>query len=197
MPFTELAIPKLKAGPEVKAAFSAQWPTSAKILASQPDIVRAFFGSVIRENDISTEEENKPILVLGMSNSLRPGSSMLTCALEWTKEEAFNSFLASEDFAAFLGPVKPLAAGPADLQMFDTDVGPLGVVSEPLTEIIRIQLKDDAESVAVTKDAWTALVKAIGGAVPVAYGPSLNLKDKVFMGTIGWKSFEVCIDGWS
>ena len=37
----------------------------------------------------------------------------------------------------------------------------------PLTEIIRIQLKVDAESAAVTKDAWTDLVKAMGSAVPV------------------------------
>ncbi|KAF4633876.1 hypothetical protein G7Y89_g4245 [Cudoniella acicularis] len=176
MPFTELALPKLKAGLEVKAAFAAQWPTSAKILASQPTIIRAFFGSVIRENEIRTEEEeeNKPILVL-----------------EWTEEAAFNSFLASEDFAAFIGPVKPLAVGPAEIQIFKTDVGPLEVVSTPLTEIIRIQLKDDAKSAAVTKDAWTVLVKAMGSAVPVAGGTSLNLKNGVFMGTIGWKSLEV------
>jgi hypothetical protein len=50
MPFTELAIPKLKAGPEVKTA--AQWPTSARVLASQPTIIRAFFGSVVKENEI-------------------------------------------------------------------------------------------------------------------------------------------------
>ncbi|KAJ8100813.1 hypothetical protein POJ06DRAFT_253748 [Lipomyces tetrasporus] len=174
MPFTELALPKLKAGPEVKAAFAAQRPTSAKILASQPTIIRAFFGSVIRENEISTEEENKPIIVI-----------------EWTEEAAFNFFLTSEDFAAFIGPIKPLADGPAEIQVFDTDVGLLGVVSAPLTEIIRIQLKDDAESAVVTKDAWTVLVKAQGSAVPVTSGTSLNLKDGVFMGTIGWKSLEV------
>ena len=34
MPFTELVIPKLKAGPEVRAAFAAIWPISAKIFAS-------------------------------------------------------------------------------------------------------------------------------------------------------------------
>jgi hypothetical protein len=79
-----------------------------------------------------------------------------------------------------------------ELQLFDTDVGPLEVVSAPLTEIIRGQLKDDAESAA---DAWTGLVKAMGSAVPVTSGMSLNLKDGVFMGTIGWKSLELCKHG--
>jgi hypothetical protein len=70
MPFTELAFPKLKAGPEIKATFDAIWPTSAKIMASQPTIIRAFFGSVINENGISTEGENKPIIVIGERQSL-------------------------------------------------------------------------------------------------------------------------------
>lgn len=70
-------------------------------------------------------------------------------------------------------------------------------MSEPLTEIIRIQLQDDAESAAVTKDAWTGLIKAMGGAVPVTSGMSLNLKERVFMGTMGWKSLEVCRHGWT
>jgi len=77
MPFTELAIPKLKAGPEVYAAFAAQWPTSAKIIASQQTIIRAFFGSIIRENEISTEKENKPILVIGARNTLQTRRPML------------------------------------------------------------------------------------------------------------------------
>lgn len=67
MPFTELALPKLKAGPEIKAAFAAEWPASAKLLASQSALIRGFYGSIIRENDISIpSEENKPILVLGL-----------------------------------------------------------------------------------------------------------------------------------
>jgi hypothetical protein len=78
MPFTELAISKLKGGPEVKAAFAPQWPTAAKILASQPNIIRAFFGAVIRENDINTEETNKPIIVIGERISIQPASRMLT-----------------------------------------------------------------------------------------------------------------------
>ena len=70
-------------------------------------------------------------------------------------------------------------------------------MSAPLTEIVRIQLKDDAESAAVTKDAWTVLVKAMGGVVPVTSGMSLNLKDGVFMGAVGWKSVEVCSHEWT
>jgi len=77
MPFTELAILNLKAGPEVYAAFASQWPTSAKMLASQPNIIRAFFGSVIRENETSTEKENKPILVIGERNSIQDRRLML------------------------------------------------------------------------------------------------------------------------
>lgn len=117
---------------------------------------------------------------------------MLTRSLEWPSEEAFNSVLASETFPAFVGPFKPLLAGAPELQLFDTHVGPLDVVSAPLTEIIRIQLKDEAESAAMAKDAWSVLVKSMGNAVPVTCGISLNLKEGVFMGAIGWKSFEVC-----
>ncbi|KAK9244290.1 hypothetical protein V1506DRAFT_515425 [Lipomyces tetrasporus] len=167
MPFTELALLKLKAGPEVKAAFAAQWPISAEILASQPTIIRAFFGSVIR----------------GMKSVLKKRTSQLLSLDGPKKQAAFNSFLTSEDFAAFIGPIKPLGSC--------GNSGPLEVVSAPLTEIIRIQLKADAESAVGAKDAWTVLVKAMGCAVPVISGTSLNLKDGVFMGTIGWKSLEV------
>ena len=69
MPFTELVLPNLKAGPEVKVSFAASLPTSLKFLVSQENIIRGFAGSVIRENDISTEEETKPVIVLGARNS--------------------------------------------------------------------------------------------------------------------------------
>lgn len=197
MPFTELALPNLKAGPEVQAAFAAVWPASAKILASQPDIIRAFHGSVIRENDISTKEENKPILIIGEGMSLQIHESMLTQAIEWTEEAAFNAFLTSEDFAAFSRPMKPLAAGPPELQIFGTNEGPLEAVSAPLIEILRVHLKDNAESAAATKDGWTAFVKAVGKSLPVISGMSLNLKNRVFMGMIGWESLEVCKPGWT
>ncbi|PMD41586.1 hypothetical protein L207DRAFT_528198 [Hyaloscypha variabilis F] len=175
MPFTELVLPKLKTGAEVKAAFAANWPLSAKILASQSTIPRAFFGSVISENGItSTQEESKPIIVI-----------------EWIKEEAFKSFLASEDFKAFAGPMKPLSAGPAELQLFDTDKGPLEVASAPVMEIIRVQLTEDPQSAMAARESWKALVNAIGPALPVTSGTSLNLKDKVLMGTVGWNSLEV------
>ena len=62
----------------------------------------------------------------------------------------------------------------------------------PLTEIIRIQLENEAESTVRAKDAWSTLVKSMGGDVPVTSGTSVNLKDGVFMGAIGWKNFEVC-----
>jgi len=66
MPFTELAFPKLKTGLEIREAFAEKWPLSAKVLASQSTISRAFFGSVISENGVSsTQEENKPIIVIG------------------------------------------------------------------------------------------------------------------------------------
>jgi len=72
MPFTELAFPKLKMGLEVREAFAETWPLSAKVLASQPTISRAFFGSVISENGVpSTREENKPIIVIGRRRSSR------------------------------------------------------------------------------------------------------------------------------
>ena len=99
---------------------------------------------------------------------------MLTWTLEWTKEIAFNSFLASEDFTAFIDPVKPLAVGPAELQLFDTDVGPLDVVSTPLTEIISIQLNSNADLTTMNKEAWIELVVAMGSDVPVTSGTSLN-----------------------
>ncbi|KAE9373351.1 hypothetical protein N431DRAFT_557480 [Stipitochalara longipes BDJ] len=174
MPFTELAFPKLKTGTQVKDAFATNWPLSAKALASQPTIISAFFGSVISENGVTTtQEENKPIIVI-----------------EWTKEEAFNSFLTSEDFAAFAGPIKPLAAGPAELQLFGTDVGPLEAASAPVMEIIRVKLIDDPKPALVAEQSWAFLVKACGSSLPVTSGTSLNLKDKVFMGTVGWKSLE-------
>lgn len=91
----------------------------------------------------------------------------------------------------FTGPVKPLAAGPAEIQLFDTDFGPTEVAAAPITEVIRIQLKDGAASVAVVKDSWKVLVKAMSSDVPVAGGTSRNLSDLVFMGTIGWESLQV------
>jgi len=65
MAITELAIPNLRAGPEVKKGLAEQLPTSLPILASQPGLVDLFVGTVIQENEVNTEEENKPILVIG------------------------------------------------------------------------------------------------------------------------------------
>jgi hypothetical protein len=65
MPITELAIPNLKAGPEPKAGLAKLLSSSLPILASQPGLVEGFFGSVIKENEVNTEEENKPIIVIG------------------------------------------------------------------------------------------------------------------------------------
>jgi hypothetical protein len=192
MPFTELAIPKLKAGLDIKVAFASQWPISAKILASQPRITNAFLGTVISENEISTERENKPIIVIGTRGLFAFCSTMLTWPLEWTEEAAFDSFLSSDDFTAFTSPIKPLAAGPAELQLFDTDLGPSQVMSAPLAEIFRLQLKDDENSIAVAKNAWKELVNTISSCVPVICGTSLNLQERVFIGAIGWKSLEVC-----
>jgi hypothetical protein len=59
-------------------------------------------------------------------------------------------------------------------------------------EVIRINLGDDPKSAAVTGDAWSAFVKAMQGVAPVTSGVSVNLKGKVYIGTIGWKSLEVC-----
>lgn len=77
MPFTEIVLPKLKADTETKAEFVAQWPTSVKILASQPTIIREFLGWVIKENHVNTEKENKPILIIG--------------AIDWTSVKKPNS----------------------------------------------------------------------------------------------------------
>jgi hypothetical protein len=65
MPITELAIPKVQAGLDVKAALAKVAPSTLPILASQRGLLEAFFGSVIRENEVNTEEENKPIIVIG------------------------------------------------------------------------------------------------------------------------------------
>jgi hypothetical protein len=68
----------------------------------------------------------------------------------------------------------------------------LKVAAAAITEVIRIQLKDGKAAATVVRDAWRVLVNAMGSAVPVTNGTSLNLKDLVFMGTIGWESLEVC-----
>lgn len=88
--------------------------------------------------------------------------------------------------------MKPLAASPAELQLFKTDFAPLDVMSAPLAEIIRIQVKDDAGSATTTCDAWAMFVKAIGNTAPLTSGKSLNLSESVFMGAIGWESLKVC-----
>ena len=90
--------------------------------------------------------------------------------------------------------MKPLSAAPAELQLFNTDAGPLKVASASLTEIIRVKLTEDSKSAVVVEESWTHLARALGTTVPVTSGTSLNLKEKVFMGTIGWNSLEVCGD---
>jgi len=58
-------------------------------------------------------------------------------------------------------------------------------------EVIRINLGDDPNSVATVGEAWSNFVNAMLGVAPVTSGMSVNLKDKLYMGTIGWKSLEV------
>jgi hypothetical protein len=89
---------------------------------------------------------------------------------------------------------KPLAAGPPQLQVFETDQGPSAVFSSQLTEAFRVNI-GDSKKAADAQHVWKfftgALESKVQGIKSIS-GTSLNLEDKLFVGIIGWEGADVC-----
>lgn len=69
MPFNELALSKLKAGPDIKDPLTALLPSATAALASQPTIISDFVGKLIDDGIVNDTNHNTPILIMGESPS--------------------------------------------------------------------------------------------------------------------------------
>ena len=94
--------------------------------------------------------------------------------------------------------MKPLAAGPPDINLFETDLQPDDAFASALTEIALIATPDsDEQRREKVQSAWknyvAAVVQATKGVSSLS-GVSVNLEggERRFLGLIGWESQEVC-----
>jgi hypothetical protein len=197
MAITEIIIPLLKQDAASKSAFnSIVKPLLSSIVKVAPGAkLQAMDGRTISENNNNVEEAFRPIMGIGKAKIL---SSIIIPSLtstEWQAESNFHDFIKSKDFESFAVNFKPLAAGPPQLQVFETDQGPGAVFSSRLTEAFRVNIGDSkkaAEAQHVWKFFTGALERKVQGIKSIS-GTSLNLEEKLFVGIIGWEGAEVCV----
>ncbi|KAJ5267565.1 hypothetical protein N7478_010373 [Penicillium angulare] len=177
MAITELIFPTIKPIKEVVDEVEENWPTMSKALIHpNPGLLSAFRGWVVSENDKDVRDQYREVLIF-----------------EWVEEASFYSFIASAQFASFVGMIKRFIQGPPILQLYNTDLSPKNVAVAPVVEIIRLIISD-SEKVKEAQESWKVFSGegATNGQVAptVVSGHSLNLEGNVVVGMLGWASTE-------
>ncbi|KAH6642414.1 hypothetical protein C7974DRAFT_372351 [Boeremia exigua] len=159
MPFTEFVIPTLKTDPETEATFLSELaPYLIEILDTHANPPKAKnFGKILIENGKDVSKEFR-----------------LSVGLEWNDDSHFNSFVASDNFAAF----KTKVFGSA------------------LTEVWQVKLGEGDAKLVESQEAWRKFVAAVAAAdaqkegTKSIHGPSLNLEERRWVGVLGWDDNE-------
>ena len=82
-------------------------------------------------------------------------------------------------------------------QLYNTDVQPCNVFGGALTEVWQVETGNMDDKAAESEVAWKKFVNAVAEAGGVTedeesfYGKSLDLEERRWVGTLGWKSSEV------
>jgi len=112
--------------------------------------------------------------------------------LDWTDSSSFHAFYpASPNYAAFGKSLKPFVAAPATPELYEAGGRSLSCTSSNFTQIIKVK------SSKATEEAWKRLEESLGefpNDKPCFYHANGIEKDEgVFLGLIGWRSWQVCL----
>lgn len=123
---------------------------------------------------------------------------------DWQNAGSFHAFYPkSEQFASFIGKVKPFAAGPAVPELYEQpQERSIACTSSAVTQVIKVKASAGASdgvggSSKDTEDAWAQLVAAIKASTTTTTGAKFYHangieKDKdTFLGLIGWSNLQV------
>ncbi|TAQ88379.1 hypothetical protein B7494_g3293 [Chlorociboria aeruginascens] len=176
MAFTELVTPAIKQDEASKNFFMTTLaPMLGSIISSAPGLKHNVSGRVIFEDNSDVGSELKPAV-----------------GIEWEKEDNLYALLAGEDFKAFGGQAKSYFTRPPQPELYKTDISPVAAFSSAATEVFRIKIEDETK-IEKAQQAWESLIATIRKTTPeieALSGPSLNLKEPLFVGIIGWKGVD-------
>ncbi|ESZ97736.1 hypothetical protein SBOR_1861 [Sclerotinia borealis F-4128] len=149
MTFTELVIPSLVQSDEAREAFNNNILPALISMASQfPGFMLSVSGQIsIENNEAVLESIFQPFL-----------------SLEWDDSQSFYNATQSEKFQAFGATFKSYFTAPPSPQVYETDISPRDIFASPVTDVFRINIRDDPMREAAAKTAWGELVKALGDA---------------------------------
>ncbi|CZR69466.1 uncharacterized protein PAC_19366 [Phialocephala subalpina] len=178
MPFAELITPPIKQDDTLIPAFHAAITHLATILSPAPGLKVQVSGEIINENGIDIPSSPLKI-ALGM---------------DWEAANNMPDFIASEEFQGLGAMLKPLAAGPPNPQLYETDVESSAVFAAKLTEVFRVPVAGEGK-LSEVQNVWKEFIKDVskGGAANAFCGTSLNLEEKLFAGATGYAGKEVSL----
>ncbi|KAH9986839.1 hypothetical protein F4779DRAFT_291716 [Xylariaceae sp. FL0662B] len=161
MAIIEVVLPQLKNDPDSIKAFPDTLPVVAKAF-KDANVLRALRGSLITENGKDVSTDHRVVLVL-----------------EWPKASAFHAFLESSAFVNMQAVLKPLAKGPSQLNLLETNDGSQLFGTRPVLEILKVQPKNAStdEDVQIILDKVRSSFQK-GNESEVVYGSTLNLPQK-------------------
>ncbi|KAI1464521.1 uncharacterized protein F4812DRAFT_462579 [Daldinia caldariorum] len=160
MAVIELIFPKIKNDPESIKGAQETIPLAFKAL-KEAGVLRGVAGAVISENGKDTTGEFREFL-----------------SIEWPEASYFYKFVQSASYEEYKAAATPFAAGPPDLNVFETNPGSHIFDGRPILDILLIKPKNpsDEEAEAVLKKVQATLEKL--NDTEGVYGSTVNLPEK-------------------
>ncbi|KAM3086323.1 hypothetical protein ACMFMG_000459 [Clarireedia jacksonii] len=174
MPFTEIVTASIAQTQEAREAFHGPvWSTLAPIVSKFSGCETQVKGHMLIQN-----------------NEKIPDSTFLpVLGFEYNDSADFYKVIKSDDFKDFVESIKPIATAKVIPEVYETDVLPKEVFSSPVSEIFRIKIYDDQTKETTARAEWEKFSNTLNEK-NVLSGVSINLDERLFLGVVGWKSFE-------
>ncbi|PQE22430.1 hypothetical protein CJF31_00001323 [Rutstroemia sp. NJR-2017a BVV2] len=110
---------------------------------------------------------------------------------EYKDPADFYNLINSDEFSNDVGQMlKSFATARTVPGIYETDVSPKEVFTSPVSEIFRIKIHGDQAKETTARAEWENFTKTLNGK-KVLSGVSINLEERLFLGIVGWESFEV------
>ncbi|PTB48757.1 hypothetical protein M431DRAFT_21162 [Trichoderma harzianum CBS 226.95] len=176
MAITELIFPKLKLDQALLKTFAETLPAAAKeTFSGIPGLTSYYRGKVIEARNVSQATDLD--------------HSGLTMVLEWDKISSFNTFWASEGFAAFRSVMKPFMLSPVSPELYYSEIADSGNTTAcRYTQYIKVD-GGHSENKSV-ESSWEKLTQEIGIDTKSFHAWGIQESDGAFMGMNGWSSLE-------
>jgi hypothetical protein len=192
MPFTELITPSVAQTQEAREAILGPvWSTIVPIVFKYSGFeTRAKGHMVIRDNVNVPDSTFLPVLGFGITSFCTIMSNRANPVAEYKDPADFYNVVNSDDFKGFAEMIKPIATAKPIPEVYETDVSPKEVFTSPVSEIFRIKIHGDQAKETAARAEWENFMKTLNGKKALS-GVSINLEERLFLGIVGWESFEV------